>query len=167
MNHQVKKNIRIVAEKFCHTIEYFPDCMLISNSCNTVKLSQKNKYKFDLTYNSEKSEIAIKVAIEDIYDVLIDLLRRTHLYIPPRKPGHLLALKDWHNEESHCQRYFDALISNLKIGPVDYRDLGGNRIEAEYYKGLILLTDDLNWSKSNVIELKTIVFRNPENESKG
>jgi len=32
--------------------------------------------------------------------------------------------------------------------------LGGNRYVAEYYNGLLIMTDDLCWAKSNVIPIQ-------------
>lgn len=52
------------------------------------------------------------------------------------------------------KKTIQELKNKLKHSEVDKFDLGGNRFEVEYYKGILILRDDLPGCKSaNVIDL--------------
>ncbi|WP_298541902.1 hypothetical protein [uncultured Aquimarina sp.] len=155
MDQKIKKNIRIIAEKNNCTILYNSNSLTIIDSMNSIQIAQNNKYEFDLVYNIIKDIIQIKVPIEEIYDVLLELLRRIDLNKIKLKTGVLIQLIDWIKEEGvSAKDNLEKLKMDLKIKSIEYRHLGGNRIEAEYYKGLLILSDDLCWNKSNIIEIK-------------
>ena len=158
MNKSIKKNIRLLSQKFNHSIDYHIDCVFIHSSLNRVKISQEKKYGFKVQYNSFLKNISIDIEKEDVYDIILELLKRTELYELKEKTGFLLNVKKWINEEAndYGKEIIQGLIKVSKKDLIEYENLGGNRIEAEYYKGLIILNDDLCWDKSNVINLKTI-----------
>jgi len=154
LDKTIKKHIRILVEKYNHTIKYHPKHVNISNDINTINIVQNNKYNFDVDYNEIFKTEKVQVPINEIYDILLDLLIRNEAHKIEPKTGEVLSIEDWVKEEdSYAKSALDKLRSDLKIKPFDHRDLGGNRFELCYYKGLIILTDDLCLYKSNVIEI--------------
>jgi hypothetical protein len=70
--------------------------------------------------------------------------------------GDLVELKDFVNEESIAKKSIKSLKEEWKINnEIECMDLGGNRFEVEYYKGILILIDDLpNCKLANVIDIK-------------
>ncbi|GAB1856895.1 hypothetical protein MHTCC0001_17310 [Flavobacteriaceae bacterium MHTCC 0001] len=155
MDKLIKKNIRLLVEKYNHSIEYNEDHISIYDSLNKIKVFQNQKYDFKVEYNIILNEVLVDVVKDDIYDILIELLERVELYELKEKTGFLLDINRWIKEEGGSKEIIRKLIEDTKNNSLEYEHLGGNRIEAEYYKGLIILKDDLYWDKSNVINLKT------------
>ncbi|PPK94927.1 hypothetical protein LY01_01680 [Nonlabens xylanidelens] len=158
MEQLIKKNIRLLSERYNHSIEYGINELFITNKINTIKIHPKNKYGFDIVYNTDEGIDKICSNLEDIYDFLIELLRRTELYKLIPKNGKLLDLSDWIKEEDG-----DWIIKSLKVLvtkfddiQIEYKEFGGNRYELEFYKGLLILNDDLCICKSNVIEINNV-----------
>ena len=157
MDQLIKKNIRLLTERYNHTIEYSTKDLLINSDLNSIKISPKSKYGFIIDYNSESDVVRIEIELTDIYDVLIELLRRTKLYQLEAKTGDLIDVEIWASEEGDWViKELRELQLRLENESLDFKEIGGNRFEGEYYKGLLILTDDLCWSKSNVIEFKTL-----------
>lgn len=68
----------------------------------------------------------------------------------PKPP--LLALHDYINDE-HGLPLLQGLQQELADNPsVVRKELGGNRILAEYFRGVLVLRDDLVMAATNVIE---------------
>lgn len=155
--HSIKKNIRLLCERYDHSIEYSAEDLLIKSDLNWIKISPKSKYGFVIKYNTKSTNIQIEIRSEDIYDVLIEILTRPQLYELKAKTGKLLELNDWITEEgSGIAKELKTLKATASLEKVDFKNIGGNRLEGEYFKGIIILTDDLRWDKSNVFELNSI-----------
>ena len=159
MNQLIKKNIRLLSEKYNHKIEYGTGELFITNKINTLKISPRSKYGFDIEYNTDKGLDTISSNLVDIYDFLIELLRRTELYELIPKRGKLLDLNDWIKEEdgNWIGKSLRTLVDKFTKGQIEYEEFGGNRYELEFYKGLLIINDDLCISKSNVIEINNAV----------
>ncbi|NOQ71198.1 MAG: hypothetical protein GQ574_04295 [Crocinitomix sp.] len=158
MNQNVKKNIRLLAEKYKHDIQYRERSILLTSSINQIEITQKDKYGFYFSYNPNLEGKKREVDFHDIYDVLIDLLSRREIYHLKPKNGNLLTIDDWIDGDGCASdKAFQKQFKELDQSVLEYKNLGGNRIEAEYYKGLIIIIDDLLMDKSNVIELKSLI----------
>jgi hypothetical protein len=122
------------------------------------------KYGFHIHANPDLDGKRFEIELEDIYDVLITLFSRYKVDpILPNK-GKLLTIKDWTTEEGEqAKKRLKKLAKDLDRSGVVYENLGGNRIEAEYYKGLLILTNDILLCKSNVIEIAAIDFQGLDN----
>tara|TARA_B100000795_G_scaffold116448_1_gene86471 strand:- start:291 stop:761 length:471 start_codon:yes stop_codon:yes gene_type:complete len=156
MNNFLKKNIRILAEKFNHKIEYQNDVVVLKNNINEIKLWETDKYGIYISYNIEDSSSKIlKSNNEIVYDILLDLLnRKEQKERLTMKTGILLSIEDWIKEEGEFAKdKLEELKKDLKYTKIKSRILGGNRYGAEYYNGLLILTDDLCWGKSNVVTI--------------
>lgn len=157
MDQLIKRNIRLLSERFNHSIEYSSEYLLINSDLNSIKVSPNSKYGFIINYNSESGNVQIEIELEDIYDVLIELLRRKELYQLKAKTEKLICIEDWTSEEGDwIIQELKELHLRLENESFDFIEIGGNRFEGEYYKGLLILTDDLCWNKSNVIEFNTL-----------
>jgi hypothetical protein len=158
MNHLIKKYIRLVCERYKHTIEYIGNDFLIKSDLNTFHLSFSSKNTFIIKYNiTENNFEEINIEIEDIYDVLIELMCRSILYSLERRTGKLLDINEWISCEGvKILKKLKSLKVHLEKEELDFLDIGGNRIEGIYFKGLIILVDDLGWCKSNVLEFDLI-----------
>ncbi|QCE40948.1 hypothetical protein [Psychroserpens sp. NJDZ02] len=154
MNKDIKKHIRILAEKFNHLIEYDKDILVLKNQMNDIRIWQEDKYDINVSFNLLDKHRHLKVKIDRTYDVLIELLRRQKNQDVELNSEMILTIKDWINEEGDFARQqLENLKKDLKTENIKYRELGGNRYEVEFYDGILILTDDLCFASSNVIKL--------------
>lgn len=154
MDQKIKKHIRLLAERSGHNIDYQAESILIRSFLNEVTILQSDKYSFDFQYNTMQGSIKVRAAREDVYDLLLGLLGRIEAVEVKRKTGPLLTMEEWIKEEGKLAKTeLEQLRADLQSQEIHQRRFGGNRIEAEYYDGLIILSDDLCWWRSNVIEI--------------
>jgi hypothetical protein len=150
-----QKNIRLLAEKYHHRVGYDKEVILVEGSFNRIRIEKKLKEEMVISYNTTKEVERLEIPQIEIYDILIELLRRNQPDRVKRKGGSLLTLQVYRQEEGNT---FDQWLKELKIEihttGSTHKELGGNRILTEYYKGLLILTDDLVYYLSNVIELE-------------
>ncbi len=156
MNQIIKKHLKILANRFEHTIEYhFNNDIIISNKLNFIKISHKSKNKLSFSYNCKLDLKEIEIDFDDLYDTLIQVLKRKSDYEIITTKYDLLTLEIYlENEGQRAQKEIEQLIQNYKIGKVENKILFGNRITPEIFNGIIILTDDLERIKSNVIDLE-------------
>ena len=155
MNKEIKKHIRILAEKFNHLIEYDKDILVLKNEINDIRIFQEDKYGINVSFNLLDKYRHLKVTTDRIYDVIIELLRRgKNTQDVELNSEMILTVEDWINEEGDfAKKQLEKLKKDLKTENIKYRDLGGNRYEVEFYNGILILTDDLCFASSNIIEL--------------
>ncbi|MCD8435949.1 hypothetical protein LNJ03_11665 [Tenacibaculum dicentrarchi] len=155
MNKDIKKNIRIIAEKFYHLIEYDKDIIILKNQMNDIRIWQEDKYGINISFNLLDKHRHLKVAIDRIYHVIIELLsRKKNIENVKINYEMILTIEDWINEEGDFgKQQLEKLKKDLKTKNIKYRDLGGNRYEAEFYDGILILNDNLCYASSNIIEL--------------
>lgn len=156
MNKDLKKHIKNLADKFNHKVEYQKDVMIIKNQINHIKLWKKDKYGINISYNLDENQSDdLKVDAEYIYDAILELFNRKERSEKLKiKTGILITIEDWINEEGDfAKEKLEELKSDLQYQQIEFRELGGNRFEVEYYNGILILTDDLYWAKSNVIPI--------------
>jgi hypothetical protein len=157
LNSIIKRHIKLLAERFDHTIRYDNEKIILFNDKNTIEIEPCDKEKITILYNTHESlEEVLHVENIFIYDPLIELLKRTSLYKIEFIRGDLVELKDFVNEESIAKKSIKSLKEEWKINnEIECMDLGGNRFEVEYYKGILILIDDLpNCKLANVIDIK-------------
>ncbi|MDN5475579.1 MAG: hypothetical protein L0G39_01490, partial [Chryseobacterium sp.] len=94
INQIIKKNIRLLSERYHHDILYYEGVITIKNEKNIIEIFSQIKDHVSITYNFE-DEIE-KVAIRDIeiYDLLIKIFRRKNLEKVNLSPGYPLNLAD-------------------------------------------------------------------------
>lgn len=152
MDNSTKKHIKILAERFSQLIEYDRDILILRND---IRVWQKDKYGYNISFNLLGKHRLLKVSIDGIYNVVIQLLRReNNTQDVELKSEVVLTVEHWVSEEGDFAReQLEKLKKDLKTESIKYRDLGGNRYEAEFYNGILILTDDLCFLSSNIIEL--------------
>lgn len=156
MEKELKKNIKILAEKFNHKIEYQKNTLILKSDINEIRLWETDKYGINISYNlSEDLKENLESETQFVYDILLELLTRNKREDKlSLKPGILLTIEEWIEEEGEfATEQLEKLKRDLANEQIEYRELGGNRFEAKYVNGILILRDDLYWAKSNVISI--------------
>ncbi|MDO1451295.1 hypothetical protein Q0590_33785 [Rhodocytophaga aerolata] len=155
MYHQTKKNIRVLAEKYHYTIQYDREVVRLEGGSNKIEVEPTNKGRLTIKYSASKGTERLEIPNDEIYDVLIELFRRKEADELHQKEGDLITLDLYRQEEGTIvDQWLKQLKEEISTKGITHKEIGGNRIEAEYYKGLLILTDDLVFYLSNVIELE-------------
>jgi hypothetical protein len=150
-----KRHIKLLADKFAYSISYGKDAILLSNSLNQIRITDKDKYNVLISYEIQTGNKSYVANEEDIIDTLYELLRHEKIEYIQKKNGKLLTLKDYIDEEgSFFENKIKEVIMELNTGANIHKILGGNRIEGEIYKDTLILVDDLMFFKTNMIDLK-------------
>lgn len=154
MSLKTKKIIKILAQRYKHSICYEGDKMILKSNINYIEITiAKNMVK--ISYNINQGYGNNELDFINVYDFLIKVLTRYDITEVNENKGFLIQLNDYIKEEGKMvKKSLSKLISDLKNNKIKYRDLGGNRYEGEYIDGVLLLKDDLGLDKSNIIELK-------------
>ena len=63
---QIKKNIKLISEKFNHEISYSESLLLIKSNLNFIEIFPFSKEKILVKYNIEKGIDEIEILTEDI-----------------------------------------------------------------------------------------------------
>lgn len=154
MDNKIKKQVRLLSEKYSHKINYDLEILNITNNFNNIKLVSIDRENIQVEYNADLQVTKLTLVNQEVFHTLIELFLRTDAYQIQSNNGFLLTLNDWFQEEgSFAKESYESLKKVLQISEIEYLNLGGNRIEAEYYKGVLILTDDVNFYKSNLIEV--------------
>jgi len=155
VDKDIKKHIKILAQKFNHSVEYKKDILIFKNEVNEIKIWQKDKYSINISFNLLNKPKQVKIITERIYDFVIELFQRKNNSEDIKLNSEMiLTIDDWVNEEGDfAKQQLEKLKRDLKTEKITSRQLGGNRYEAEFYNGIIILTDDLYFSASNIVEL--------------
>lgn len=154
MKTETKKAIKILSEKYYHDVFFEKDILKISNSQNTISIQNIQKDFFEITYNTENENDRILLNEYEIFDVLINIFRRYKYEKIKRSPNELITL-DILNKYEQNYTTLEKILSEIITTNIEHKELGGNRILQEYYKGYLILTDDFaNNLKSNVIKIK-------------
>ena len=156
MKKELKKHIKLLAEKFNHKVEYEKEVMVLQNVVDEIRIWEEDKYGTNVSYNEGKDlKIELKLNSENFYNVFIEILgRKSQEEKLMIGDGILLTIEEWIKEEGDFAKdQIEGLKIDLENEQIEFRKLGGNRFEAEYFKGILILTDDLCWGKSNVISI--------------
>lgn len=153
-----KKHIKILADKFNHSIEFSSSSLIIKSNINFIELTETQKNKVNIRYNVTGGEVKLSVTEIDLIDVVFEILRREKLEPVEMKEGELMSLKNYIDEVG--KHYVQEKIKKIKFSRTDgtYKNeiLNGNRMEAEVYDNLLILTDDLRVCKTNTIDINEI-----------
>ena len=149
--------IRTLISEKTHLSQFLYSDVFDENDNPTDFLFQ-NTYSFECLHNLvSQVDSSINVDfIEDVYDIILTLLsRKENLEKFILKKGTLLTTEEWIKEEGKfAEEQLEELKRDLRYEQIEFREVGGNRYVAEYYNGLLIMTDDLYWAKSNVIPIQ-------------
>ena len=150
-----KKRLRLLVEKLGGTLEYGNDESI------RLQLNTGSACLLSLSYDAMHCDInlgdtvfPIRAPKAFVFDI-VSRLATPHLAPLLRKynRGSLLTLQDYIDNE-HGGPCIESLCERIADDPSIVRtDLGGNRILAEYYHGVLILCDDLCEDATNVIEI--------------
>lgn len=154
-----KRHIKLLADKFAYSIAYDNDSIILSNSLNQIRITDKDKYNVLISYDTQTGNVQYIANEEDIVDTLYELLRHDNLEIIQTKDGKPLTLKDYIDQEGiYFENKIKGVIQELNTRTNSNIFLGGNRIEGEIFSDTLILVDDLMFFKTNMIDLKEIKY---------
>ncbi|OCA69808.1 hypothetical protein BBI01_16950 [Chryseobacterium artocarpi] len=148
----IKKNIRLLSEKFNHEISYYENGVLIKSEKNFIEIIPQHQKKLLVKYNIEDGIDEVEILDFEIYDLLINIFRRKELETIALNLSFPLNLKDLEEEFGDLNKFEEYLMSLVESN-TDYINIGGNRVLTEFYKNTLILRDDIGHAKSNVINL--------------
>jgi hypothetical protein len=156
-----KKRLRLLAEKLGGTLAYDQDGSL------RLRFNTGSARFSSLSYDAMHCEIElgdaafpIRAPKEFVFDIA-DRLAAPHLAPKLRSytRGSLLTLQDYIDDE-HGGPCIESLRKRLVDDPsLVQANLGGNRIFAEYYRGVLILCDDLCRDATNVVDFSPHISR--------
>ncbi len=153
---ETKKAIRIISEKYFHHVYFEHDVLKIFDDKNTISINHLKKSEFEIKYNCENFEDTILTEETEIYDVLINIFRRNGIEQVSKSRLDLITIETLLDVgEIHSNEEVKMFFDCYKCIDDEYRNIGGNRILREYYRGYLILIDDFKFNyKSNVIKIK-------------
>lgn len=158
LHPKTKRHIKLLAERYEHNISYDRSTIYLLNEINSITLAPTFAKTVKVTYNSEHNlEETFEVSKADLYHPLLQLLERKDLRIVDIRAGSLVQFEHLLEEESKDRASTIDHIKELYNLNAELQYIGGNRIEAEYFKGIIIMKDNLpNFYSSNVIDAKEL-----------
>lgn len=152
IDHITKKNIRLLSERYEHTLFYYENTVIIKNEKNFIEIFPQYQEIVLVKYNYEEGSIEVKIHNSEVYDVLIKVFLRKGLEKINLNPLDPLNFNDLEEEFGDVDKFKRKIIFliNSKAG---YSYIGGNRVLTEFYKGILILRDDIGVAKGNVINI--------------
>ncbi|PQA91609.1 hypothetical protein B0A69_17565 [Chryseobacterium shigense] len=148
----IKKNIRLLSERYHHDVLYYERVIAIKNEKNVIEIFSQIKDHISITYNFEEGIEKVEIRNIEIYDLLIKIFLRKNLEKVNLSPGYPLNLKDIEEEFGNLHRFEEELMTLINT-ETHYSHIGGNRVLAELYKNILILRDDIGSSKANVLNI--------------
>lgn len=115
-----------------------------------------HKKQFILQYTVSLTPYEQPIAPDVLLDKVWYFLKGEYqeLMTDTRK-GELITLEEYLlSEGENGRKSLEALKKELKVRKISSYRLFGNRIEAEYYDGCLILNDDIRFLKTNVVSFK-------------
>jgi hypothetical protein len=149
-----KKRVRLLAEQQNSSVEYgHNDSLLVHANSGSATFTPKSYELMTCSIDLGNGPRTFPLPKEYVFDI-VDRLGTSHLASTlldyPKPP--ILTLQDYINDE-HGLPFLKALQQELEDNPaLVHKELGGNRILAEYFRGVLVLRDDLVMAATNVAE---------------
>lgn len=148
----IKKNIKLLSERFNHEISYYENEILIKSEKNFIEIIPQHQKRLLVKYNREDGIDELEILDFEIYDLVINIFRRKELETVTLNLSFPLNLGDLEEEFGDLNKFEEYLMSLVESN-TDYINIGGNRVLTEFYKNTLILRDDIGHAKSNVINL--------------
>lgn len=149
-----KKRIRILAEERGTSIQHGPnDSVTIQTDSGSVTFASTSYETMKCSIDLGDGARTLPLLKRYVFDI-IDRLSNKHLAETLRdypKPP-VLTLDDYINDEHGLPDLVSLQHDITKDPTLDRKSLGGNRILAGYFRGVLILRDDLVTNGTNVIE---------------
>lgn len=155
LNKTLKQNIQLLAELFSHQLTYEKYAIHLNSTLNNITIWAEDKYALLVCFNLENKSQQIKIEHYAIYHVLLELMQRRTDTQNVSLPHHeLLSLdKVWSEERYSVQEELKKQRITTGQENMVYHDFSGNRYLVRYFKGILILKDDLCYAMSNVVKL--------------
>ena len=155
MTREISHNIKLLSEKLDLMHEVKKESVVLKNDNISVNIRQKDALQFQIEYSNYSDSYKRTVDLNLIYDFLIDvLLEKDNLKTIAPKTGVPLTIEKWIEiEGDFAEEQLKKLHNEIERRDIEFKELGGNVIEAVYFKGVIFLTDVLCETPSNIVQL--------------
>ena len=153
--HRFKKRLRLLVEKLGGVLEYRDDDSIdVRFNTGSIRISSLSYDTMQCDLKVGDAAFPVRAPKVFVFDI-VSRLAAPHLAPLLRNYTHgsLLTLQDYIDNEQggSCM---ETLHTRIVDDPsITHSNLGGNRILAEYYHGVLILCDDLCDDATNVIEL--------------
>ena len=150
----LKKRVRLLTEKIGGEISYRHDGGLtVRHGSNSVLFAPVSVGEMHATINVHDHSASYQLSKNYVFDI-VDRLGSTHLASSllayEQKP--IAQLEDYIREE-YGQPFLDDLRKQIADDPsITHAELGGNRIRVEYHAGVLIISDDILWLATNVVD---------------
>ena len=153
VSHSIKKNLRLLAERYGYVTCYEKDNLLLKKDDFIIKISSLVKGFINVRYSNKNTSNEIDAASKLIYHIVLRLFDcdKENLIVE-WKSQRLLNLELYYEVENFSEKEIRLQINELLENGKEYKEFGGNLIFGEYYKGVIILTDDLYFYSWNVVD---------------
>lgn len=148
----IKKHVRLLAEKFLYSTDYVAEVIVLHKEPVTIKIniSGSNQLEIWHTINSNISKHVI-IESEACYDYIVKAFLSPDKAGIVSNAGDIISMEIWTDTEQISLKEISQTIAEIRAQGLERYLFRGNRILAEYYKGIILVRDDLGYYKTNVL----------------
>ncbi|WDQ16155.1 hypothetical protein [Rhodopirellula sp. P2] len=150
-----KTRLRLLAEKLGGSLTFGHDgsliVMLSTGRVHFQPLS-RDEMRCDVTLDGD--EFSLTARKTHCFDI-VDRLSAPHLAPKLKRyaPNLLIELSEYIRDEQAGDRIADLKRKVIADPTIVFAELGGNRWIAEYYHGYLILSDDLCYGATNMVEL--------------
>ncbi len=149
---EYKKRVRLLAERFGASIDYaHDDGLTLTTTVGSIRFTPSSKNDMTCKVTTSKSEIAFACAKAYVFDI-IHRFARGRLLDGYKPKGPPLTLQEYIDEEHAIER-ISKLKNRILAGIASNQELGGNHYNAEYFNGILLLSDVFTGAPANVVEI--------------
>ena len=150
-----KTRLRLFTEKHGGSLTYENDgSLVVTLAAGRVHFQPLSRNEMQCDISLDGDGFSISAPKTHCFDI-VDRLAAPHL-APKLKqyaPDILIELSEYVRDEQAGDRIDDLKRKVASDPSVVFAELGGNRWLAEYYHGYLILTDDLCYGATNIVEL--------------
>ncbi len=117
-----------------------------------LKSGKRTNMGIVLLVNFPDETVEYHISESHLYDCILQMFNRENISVKPDFKNQVaISLDVWLKEESKDRSLTLKTLADLKTSQTEQFEFGGNRIEVEFFKGVLILIDDLGWYNANVI----------------
>lgn len=150
-----KTRLRLLTEKLGGALAYEHDgSVVVTLTAHRVHFQSLSRDEMQCHIALDGDDFSISAPKTHCFDI-VDRLATPHL-APKLKqyaPNLLIELSEYVRDEHAGDKIADLKRKVLSDPTIVFAELGGNRWVAEYYHGYLILTDDLCYGATNIVEL--------------
>lgn len=146
MEKNLKNRINKFAERFNYNVVYQNEDLVLTNHKQVIRIREEKKSKNLLNISMNENEKAIVLPEEFIFEILYKIFHRTFEFDIELNPGKVLNIQDFCEIEYLSKDWLEK-AREKKLS-------GGNRILFEFYYDYLILVDDLNYFKTNIMKME-------------